>query len=84
MQKLLGVLGILAGVIFGIYIGLWLFFIGGIMGLITATVTLISGGGILAGLIAVSIIKIMLAGLAGYLSAFVIIFPSYVLLKSGK
>lgn len=83
MKLLLGLLGIIAGVALGIYVGLWLCFIGGIFGLVTAVTAIIAGHGIMFGLIGWSIVKIMLASLAGYLSAIILIVPSYVLLKKG-
>lgn len=82
-MKIIGVIGVILGVILGIYVGLWLCFIGGITGLITAVTAIATGGGVLVGLISWSILKIMLAGLLGYVSAMVIIFPSWAMIALG-
>lgn len=63
------------GAVLGLYVGVWLLFIGGIMGLIEA-VTLIANTGAADGaLITISIIKLMFAGVAGYVSALIFIIP---------
>jgi hypothetical protein len=79
----LGLLGILAGIIVGVYVGVWLCFIGGIMGLFHVLVALIAGK-VLAGTLAFSILKIVLSGFLGWLSASVLILPSYALMVSGS
>lgn len=82
MKTILGLLGIIVGIVLGVYVGIWLMFIGGILGLVTAGSALLTGGGVMTGLIGWSILKIMFAGLIGYLSGAVIVFPSYVLMMS--
>jgi len=81
LKTVLGVVGILVGVALGAYVGLWVCFIGGIIGLINAVVDITNGLGVDAMLIGFSIFKIMIAGLAGYISAVVLILPSLQLLK---
>lgn len=83
MKTLLGVLGVIAGIILGLYVGVWVCFIGGILGLLTSLIALV-GGQLLTGLIGWSIIKIIFAGIAGYLSAVVVILPSLALMGSKK
>jgi hypothetical protein len=83
MKKLLGALGIIVGIILGVYVGVWVCLVGGIIGLITSLVALFSGK-ILVGLIGWSIVKIIFAGLFGWISGMVIVVPSYKLATSGK
>lgn len=82
MKKVLGFIGIAVGIALGVYVGLWLCMIGGIMGLVTAVIAIVQTGVVGYGLIAISLLKIFLAGIAGWLSAVVIIFPSFVLMNS--
>lgn len=81
MKTFIGIIGIILGIALGLYVGVWLCLAGGIIGLVNAVIALI-GGQVLAGLIGWSIVKIMFAGLAGWLSASVIILPSYALIVS--
>lgn len=83
MKQLLGLLGIIVGIILGVYVGVWVCFIGGILGLVTSVVALF-GGHILGGLIGWSIVKIIFAGLFGWISGAVIVLPSWALMVSGK
>lgn len=73
---LLGVLGVIAGLALGLYLGVWVMFIGGIMGLASVVSTLVAGGGIVTSLLGWSIVKIVFAGAVGSLSAYAIILPS--------
>lgn len=83
MKTLLGVLGILVGIALGLYVGVWVFFVGGIVGLVTSAIALFSGQ-VLTGLIGWSIVKILFAGIAGYFTGVAVILPSMTLLKRGK
>jgi hypothetical protein len=82
MRTVIGIFGIIAGIALGVYVGLWVCFVGGIIGLIEAVSLLVKNGVINASLIAWSIVKIMCAGLSGYISAFLVIFPSWALLSN--
>jgi hypothetical protein len=81
MRTLLGVVGIIAGVVLGLFVGVYVCFIGGILGLITAFLALL-GGHILTGVIVLSIVKIMFAGLLGWISGAVLILPSWTMIVS--
>lgn len=83
LKMALGVIGILAGIALGIYVGVWLCLIGGILGLVSAVSTMVATGTVLYSLIAISLLKIFFAGVAGWVSAFVLILPSF-LLFSGQ
>lgn len=81
MKTVLGVIGIIAGIALGLYVGLWVCFIGGVLGIIGAIEVLVVSGTILYSVIGISIIKILLASFAGWVSAFVLILPSFALLQ---
>ena len=75
-MKILGILMIIAGVILGLYIGLWVMFIGGIAGLVNT----IFGNSPVEGIdIAFSIVKILFASLVGTIAAFLLIIPGLAL-----
>lgn len=78
MRNVFGVLLIVAGVAFGVYVGLWLMFIGGIVQIIDAVkATPVDGLDI-----AIGIVKIIFAGAAGGISAVVAILPGAAMLKA--
>lgn len=66
-MKILGVLLIIAGIVLGLYVGIWVMFIGGIIGLITQAVE-ISNGNIYAMEIGLNIGKLLFATLIGWVS----------------
>lgn len=80
---ILGALGFIGGIALGLYVGVWLMFIGGIIGIIEAIVLIFSSGVVNADLIGWSIVKIIFASFVGYISAIAIIFPSLHLMKKG-
>lgn len=64
MKTIIGILLILSGVFLGLYLGLWLLFIGGVVGCIEAIkATPVDSWGI-----AIGIAKIMVAGFVGWVS----------------
>lgn len=77
LLAIIGLIGVLAGVALGLYVGVWVMFVGGIMGLVSIVTTLVAGGGVVASLLAWSIVKIMFAGVVGWICAFIIITPSF-------
>lgn len=83
MKLILGILGIIAGIIVGAYVGLWVCFIGGIAGLLHVVGGLIAGK-MLVGTLVASVLKIMFAGLAGWIAGAVLILPSWAMIVSGK
>jgi len=77
MKTILGILLILGGIVLGLWLGLWVCFIGGIVGIINA---IKAPGTVEALTIAWNIVKILFASLAGWLSALALIFPGIKLL----
>ncbi len=65
----------ITGVILGLYVGVWVLFIGGVMGLIEVVTLIVNTGSVDGELITISIIKLMFAGFAGYVSALIFIIP---------
>lgn len=78
MKQLLGVLLIVAGVALGLYVGLWVCFIGGIVDVVDA----VKATPVEAMNLAWGIVKIVFAGAAGALSAYALIFPGYFMAAS--
>lgn len=76
-MRILGVLLILAGIALGLYVGVWLLFIGGIVGLITVVTDIANGLGVDGVLIGISIVKMMFASFIGYLSALILVVPGF-------
>lgn len=76
MKKLIGLVLIILAIILGLYVGLWLCFIGGIVQIVHAINVAIQGqAGIPALPIALGIVRIIFAGLAGFLTFFVFLAP---------
>ena len=78
MKRLLGALMILGGIAFGFYVGLWVCFIGGIVQLINE---IKSPEAVVAINIALGVAKIVFAGLAGWVSALVLIVPGWAMVQ---
>jgi len=78
MKALIGVLMILGGIALGAYVGVWLCFIGGIVDVIEQ----IRAEELEAMAIAIGIAKVIFAGAAGWLSAFILIIPGAALVNS--
>jgi hypothetical protein len=76
-MKIVGVLMMIAGVVFGVYAGLWWAFIGGIVDVITA----IKAPELVVMSIAIGIAKVMFAGLIGVVSGIFAVLPGYALLN---
>lgn len=78
MRNVLGIILIVAGVAFGVYVGVWICFIGGIVQIVDAVkATPVSGVDIGLG-----ILRIVIAGMAGTLSAVVAVIPGAAMLKA--
>lgn len=78
MKFWIGIALIICGIVLGLYVGVWLMFIGGIVQIIDQikavdTSMLSVFGGVL---------RIMFAGFIGWVSAFVLIVPGAVMLDS--
>ena len=76
MKVLIGILLILGGIALGIYLGFWVCFVGGIVGLVTAIRVPVS-----ALTIAMDIAKVFFAGVIGWLSAIILIIPGVAILN---
>ena len=78
MRNIIGFSLMVCGIIFGIYIGLWVMFIGGIVEIVNQfQLPVIS-----LSAIAWSILRIILAQFVGWLSAIILFVPGYAMLKS--
>lgn len=80
MNKIIGISMIVAGIIIGLYVGGWVCFIGGIVGIIGA----IRATELIAMDVAISVGKIMLSGLAGWASALILIVPGVAIFSQTK
>ena len=77
MKSILGLVMIVGGIVLGLYVGVWLMFIGGIVQIIQA----VKAPEIVAMTVAIGVAKIVFAGISGGLSAIVLILPGYSFLK---
>lgn len=75
MSRILGILLILSGIALGLYVGVWLCFVGGIVDL----VEVVKYANYEALKIGWGVAKIMFAGLFGGLSAYFLIIPGWIL-----
>jgi uncharacterized membrane protein len=81
MKTLIGVLMCAAGIVLGLYVGVWICLVGGIVDIINEVNTQIQANGPLDAMnIAIGVIKIMFAGIIGMASAFVLIVPGSALM----
>ena len=78
MKTTLGLLLIVAGIALGIYVGLWLMFVGGIVGIIEQ----IRAPQIDALAIALYVVRILLATPVGGISALALIVPGLAIARS--
>lgn len=76
MKTVTGGLLVIAGIACGLYAGLWWAFIGGIVNMIEA----IRAEELVAMDVAIGVVKVMFAGLIGYLSAAVLVLPGLAVL----
>lgn len=76
MKSIFGIILIVVGIALGLYVGVWLMFIGGIVQIINA----IRAPELIAMTVAIGVAKIVFAGAVGGLSAVVCILPGYALL----
>jgi uncharacterized membrane protein len=80
MKALIGLGMILASIVVGLYVGIWVCFIGGIVQVIEA----MRAPELSSWTVAVGVAKIFFAGLAGWLSAALLFFPGAALIESDK
>ena len=77
MKKVVGALLVLIGIVLGLYLGLWVLFIGGVIDLIKQ----IRLPEMNTGIIAWGIVKVLFAGFIGTLSAMIFILPGLGMIK---
>ena len=80
-KLILGIIGVIAGIALGLYVGVYLLLIGGIMGLVEVVNVMTDGGAADGGLIAWSVVKMLFSGVAGSISAYVLVLPSLALMS---
>ena len=79
IKLILGILLILAGIVFGCYVGIYLMLFKGIVQIVQSVTPEVIAWGIAKG-----ILKIIFAGTLGVLSAFLLILPGVGLIKTIK
>lgn len=81
MKAIIGFIMCVLGVFLGIYVGVWVCLVGGIVDIVNEVNTQIQASGPLDAMnIAIGVLKIMFAGVIGMASAFVLIIPGSALL----
>ena len=78
MTKISGLILIIIGILGGLFVGIWLCLIGGIVQVIGG---ITNPEGIQASAIAIGIARIVCTGLAGWLTAILAIIPGWMLLQ---
>ena len=77
MKTVIGILMVLGGVVLGLYLGLWVCFVGGIVGIIEA----IRAPEVIAMDVAISVVKIIFAAAVGQISALFLVIPGLAIIK---
>lgn len=78
MRNVLGVLLMVAGVLFGVYVGVWLCLVGGIVQIVQS----VQGSSVDALGIAFGIVRVLGTGFAGGITAVVAVIPGYAMMKA--
>lgn len=81
MRKITGYILIILGVLLGLYVGVWVLFIGGIFGIISAITDIVDGLGADGWLIGVSIAKMLFASFVGWVSGLILVLPGIKLIS---
>jgi hypothetical protein len=77
MRQIIGFVLMVIGVVLGLYVGIWVCFVGGIVDVIMQ----IRAEHLQAGAVAWGVAKVVFATLFGWLSAFVLVIPGYTMLN---
>ena len=77
MKGIIGILLFALGILLGLYVGIWLCFIGGIVQVIEQ----IRAENLEPVKVAIGIARVFSSAFAGYVSALILIFPGYALFK---
>jgi len=80
-RSIIGILLIILGITLGVYVGFWLMFTGGIIGLIEAIKAIVQTNNINTGLIAISIAKIIFSSSIGFAVAYSLIFLGEIVIE---
>lgn len=80
-KALAGLAMILAGIVLGLYVGVWVCFIGGILDLVHVVVAIVNHTAFSYTTIGWGILKIIVAGVAGTISAMVLLIPGQALIS---
>lgn len=78
----LGLLILIGAIALGLYVGVWVMFIGGIIGLVEAFVAMMDGV-VMAKLIGISIVKMIFASVVGFGSFYALGVPAWLLIGKG-
>jgi len=77
MKEMVGLMLIIAGIIFGVWAGVWWAFIGGIIDVVQA----FKATDISAGAVAIGVAKVFFAGAIGWIAGAVAVFPGWLMLN---
>ena len=78
MKELFGLILIIAGIIVGLYVGVWVMFIGGIVQVIES----IRAENLIALDVAIAVARILFAGFFGWLAGILAVIPGVALIQS--
>lgn len=83
-KAILGLIMILAGIVLGLYVGVWVCFIGGILDIVHVCVAIFNHAAFSYLTIGWGILKIVLASIAGFVSAMMLMVPGIAMIDSAK
>lgn len=72
IRNILGILLIIIGILLGLYLGIWVLFIGGIVGIAQFIADIVLGLNLDYLLLSLSILKFMFAGVVGWITVIVV------------
>ena len=78
MKPIIGFIMIIFGVLLGLYVGIWVCFVGGIVQIIEQ----IRAEQLIAMKVAIGIARVFFAGLIGTLCAYVFVIPGWIMIDS--
>ena len=81
MKPIIGVVMMVASVVLGLYVGVYLMFVGGIAGLINIVADVAKGGDINGMAVALNIARVMFAGFVGVFSGLALFMSGMALLN---
>lgn len=84
MRIVLGIVGVIAAILLGLYLGLWVCFIGGGLDIVYEIVNIFNGDEVSGLAILWGVIKMCIASVVGYLSFIILFIPSIMALGYTK